>query len=764
MIPFIITMMDKAAILRDAQKYLSKGQIDKAIAEWEKLVKESPDGNIYNTIGDLYLRKGNKNSSLEFFHKAADVFRQGGFSLKALALYKKIINIVPTDVDSLTALGELSEEKGLITDAIRYYLAAGDILSREKSKDRFLKTYEKILSLAPTNIPLREKVASLFLKEGLTIHAVKELLHIANHSAKRGEREQARDYFTKVLSIEPDHKDALSGLSSLSRDEGDIPKALEYLKKALDAHPNDTELLKKCASLLVQIGAQEEAITCLSKSVTIHPSDVGAHRLLGDLYLSRGERQRAWESYKRIIDVLSKENRVREAVGLARQFKTLDPVEVGKILIELLKRTDDTEATFEEILSVAEALSERGLEDAVEYYMEALKLHPDDLQLKKRLAELEMKMGVAPSLAEGEKTIEDMLTDADIFMKYGLYDDARSILEELKVREPENVDIHTRLKTLYIAIEDKEQAVTECLILAELYRRSDEAERREEAIHEAFRINPEDPRLKERFAKPTETAPSQPPSKEALEVDLDEYSEEIAEAEFYIRQGLLQEALRIYQRLLNIFPGNKNLQMKISYLHSGAPEAPSVDEEFIAETGERVLVEEPADMQVPREQQFESDVLDIFEEFKKGLEKEIEAEDYETHYNLGIAYKEMGLIDDAIKEFQTSRNDTNYFVRSMSLLGICYMEKGLYPLAIDSFKNALNNIDTRDESYWGAKYDLATAYEKNSNLKEAYDLYSEIYGWNSTYRHVNEKLETLKAMISKEGSPQKEKKDRVSYL
>jgi len=313
-------------------------------------------------------------------------------------------------------------------------------------------------------------------------------------------------------------------------------------------------------------------------------------------------------------------------------------------------------------------------------------------------------------------------------------------------------------------MEDKEQAVTECLILAELYRRSDEIARREEVIHEAFTINPEDPRLRERFAKPAETAPPQPPSKEVSEGDLDEYSEEIAEAEFYIRQGLLQEALRIYQRLLSIFPGNKNLQTKISNLHSGVPEAPFVDEEYVADAGERVLIEEPADTRVLQEQQFESDVLDIFEEFKKGLEKEIEAGDFETHYNLGIAYKEMGLIDDAIKEFQTSRNDTNYFVRSMSMLGICYMEKGLYPLAIDSFKNALGNIDTRDESYWGAKYDLATAYEKNGNLKESYDLFSEIYGWNSTYRHVNEKLETLKALISKEGSPQKEKKDRVSYL
>jgi len=314
--------MDKSAVLKEAQKYLSKGQIDKAIIELEKLVMEAPDGNMYNTIGDLYLRKGNKVSSLAYFHKAAAFFREGGFSLKALALYKKIINIAPTDVDSLVGLGELSEEKGFVTDAIRYYIAAGDILSKDKEKDRFLGIYEKILSLAPSNIHLREKVAGLFLKEGLTTHAIKELLHIANQSAKKGEKEQARDHFMKVLSIQPDNKDALSGLGSVSSEDGDLPRAVDYLRRATEAHPEDGELLKRCALLLVQTGAQEEAIGYLSRSIKLHPADISSHRLMGDIQLSRGERQKAWGSYKRAVEVLEKEpQHVKRLWESTRRFK-----------------------------------------------------------------------------------------------------------------------------------------------------------------------------------------------------------------------------------------------------------------------------------------------------------------------------------------------------------------------------------------------------------------------------------------------------------
>ena len=130
-------MADKASIIKEAQKYIARGQVDKAIAEWEKLAKEYPDGNTYNMIGDLYLKKGGRSEATESFHKAADFFRKEGFSLKAVALYKKILNINPADADALLALGELNEKKGLTTDAIKFYLAAADsLLSHPARRER----------------------------------------------------------------------------------------------------------------------------------------------------------------------------------------------------------------------------------------------------------------------------------------------------------------------------------------------------------------------------------------------------------------------------------------------------------------------------------------------------------------------------------------------------------------------------------------------------------------------------------------------------
>ncbi|MBI4654430.1 MAG: tetratricopeptide repeat protein [Nitrospirae bacterium] len=164
--------MDKSAIIKKAQKYTAQGDIDKAIAEWQKLLADDKDGNIHNVIGDLYLKKRDKENAIEAFKKAADFFRKDGFYLKAIAIYKKILNIDPSDILSLIALGELNAEKGLIGTANEYFLAAAEIFTKEGSIEKVLDIYKKMLSFSPSDIPLKIKeykklLGSIYLKGGI---------------------------------------------------------------------------------------------------------------------------------------------------------------------------------------------------------------------------------------------------------------------------------------------------------------------------------------------------------------------------------------------------------------------------------------------------------------------------------------------------------------------------------------------------------------------------------------------------------------------
>ena len=103
------------------------------------------------------------------------------FPLRHWPFSKKYSISTPADAAALYALGELSEEKELITDAIKYYLATADSLAKEGKKDELFDIYEKILSLSPSNIPLRIKVAEIFLKEGLKSDAAKEYSVYCRH-------------------------------------------------------------------------------------------------------------------------------------------------------------------------------------------------------------------------------------------------------------------------------------------------------------------------------------------------------------------------------------------------------------------------------------------------------------------------------------------------------------------------------------------------------------------------------------------------------
>jgi tetratricopeptide (TPR) repeat protein len=850
-------MADKTATMKEAQKFLARGQLDKAIAEWEKLIRESPDGNTYNIIGDLYLKKGDKKNAIDSFHNAAGYFRQEGFSLKALALYKKVLNISQADASALYALGELSEEKGLATDATRYYLAAADSLSKEGKKDRLLDVYQKILSLSPSNISLRNKVAEIFLKEGLKSDAVKEYLHIAKTCEEKGDIPKAREYYEKVAEIQPLNRDVSIGISQLYQKSGDMGGAVAALKEAAGLFPDDTDILFRYAELSLAGEDYETAERSLRKIREIEPGNMAAKRLLGELHLKRGPKERAWEEYLPVIDEMILQGNYEEPVRLLELFRDVDPLETAKRLASLHRLKGELGSLAAELGALGDALKERGeKDDALRSYREAIEVNPADVRIRELIEELQRKPEreiepetameaetgeeeVIVSAADGEKTEEEILTEADIFSRYGLLNEAIKILEGLKLGNPQNTDIHIRLKTLYIDTSDKESAVTECLILNELFKRKGDPEMAEKMLREAVEIDPGDPRLAERgvtpqvetasFIEHTSYAADSPQFGQAgiAEPEIEDYEEEVAEADFYVRQGLIQEAAKILERLHALFPENTEVAERLTSLghlsaveevpemHSPLDTGATQQEELAGETAgmtEEILEMPAPEIEIPQEHrpqvppaeesrqeeqrpgeqpqeeagfeefsfseqdlvdaqempepELDNDVLEIFQEFKKGLEKELGEEDSETHYNLGIAYKEMGLVDDAIKAFQTSRNDPKRFVQSSTMLAVCYMEKGMYSLVIDVLSKVLEQIGDKDESYRAVQYDLAEAYEKNGNPGEAIRLYTEVFGWNANFRSVAEKVSRLGGQTGKSGETEKPKtkKDRVSYL
>jgi tetratricopeptide (TPR) repeat protein len=155
---------------------------------------------------------------------------------------------------------------------------------------------------------------------------------------------------------------------------------------------------------------------------------------------------------------------------------------------------------------------------------------------------------------------------------------------------------------------------------------------------------------------------------------------------------------------------------------------------------ESELEEESEEVSLSEEEQ---SLEEIFKEFKKGVEQQLDSEDYDTHYNLGIAYKEMGLIDEAIGEFQLASKDPMRAVECASMLGLCFLEKGMPQLAIKWYRKGLEMPEITPEEHVGLLYDLGSAYVEVGDTDNAQKAFVEVYGLNTNYRDIVTRIKQL---------------------
>jgi pilus assembly protein FimV len=141
----------------------------------------------------------------------------------------------------------------------------------------------------------------------------------------------------------------------------------------------------------------------------------------------------------------------------------------------------------------------------------------------------------------------------------------------------------------------------------------------------------------------------------------------------------------------------------------------------------------------PAEQSLE----EIVEGFKKGVAEHLSPTDYDTHFNLGIAYREMGLLDEAIGEFQVAAKDAGHLVLCCSMLGLCFLDKGLPELAVKWYRRGLEAPDLAEEDHQGLLYDLGCAHLAVGDPDAAYKAFVELYGINNSYRDVVARIEEL---------------------
>jgi tetratricopeptide (TPR) repeat protein len=138
----------------------------------------------------------------------------------------------------------------------------------------------------------------------------------------------------------------------------------------------------------------------------------------------------------------------------------------------------------------------------------------------------------------------------------------------------------------------------------------------------------------------------------------------------------------------------------------------------------------------------DADFADMLRKFKQGVAENVDAEDYQSHYDLAIAFKEMGLLDEAIAEFQKALGSPTNRLPTYEALGQCFMDKSQFKLASSILARALNE-NASEEKLVGVLYLLGRAAEAQGNVSDALGYYQRVFVLDIQFRDIADRLSSL---------------------
>ena len=519
--------VDRNTIIKEAQKFAGKGMFDKAIAEWRKLVKESPnDATLFNTIGDLCLKKNSKAEAVDAYKRAADLLAEDGFTSKAIALYKKVLNIDPNKVEVHLALGDMNADKGLTGNALESYKLVADHYKKKNDMPKALGIYQKMADLSPANVAFRMKLADMYLKEGMQKEGIKAYLDAADQHVAKDAFQEARQIFEKVLAVEPDNKEVYHKAGIVYFKEGKFVEACKALKPAFENDPENQELISLYLEALTKAGRPEDAGEVYKKLLTLDPSRFDLREKLYQLYLSKKEYDKALKQAVALAEHKAESVDFSGAAAILKDFigVTHDPVSGAAALADLFSKLGRASDGAKELVQAADALIARGsTDDAREVLAKAAILAPDLNEVKEKLGELSAAppaptvkeftteepavleelpeaakpapapppppVREAPAVAE-DPAIVEALTEVDVLMKYGLGAKAVEQLEGVIRHYPENTKLRAKLLDLCREQKNTGKAVIQALMLAELYEKQGNRQESQLVLQSALQLAP----------------------------------------------------------------------------------------------------------------------------------------------------------------------------------------------------------------------------------------------------------------------------------
>jgi len=755
---------EKAKVLKAAEKFLSQGKINAAIKEYRQIVDNDVDDlTTLNMLGDLYVRANKKEEAIKCFDRIAEHYRTQEFNLKAIAMYKKIDRLRPREPTVASKLADLYASQGLIVDARAQYLIVADSYTRMGDNRRALDVLHRIADLDPNNVEIRLKLAEGYLKEGMKSEATTAFVQAANRLQQVNSVDKSLDAYTKALQLIPDDVDALRGLLESHVARGTPDEAAEVLERVVDTRDNDKEIVSMLVRAHLEAedpkGAERAVMLLMRQDSSNYPQIIPVARL----YLKNNEIDETLRVLEGIIERMLAGREERELLELVNSVLERDPDRVPalRMLVRIYWWQRDMDSLRSALERLAEAAEAAEFVDEERYALTQLvRLAPDEPRYLERL-----------NLIGGlqEETVEDFPSEPEPEPEPVRSNDVPQF-ETFAVVDSDD-DLSTPVEVVEFETNAPKQVVSDPT--------SSFADLNDDESYVSEASTPVSNFQEVSFGDVAVAADDTDVSAEAPDKARQEnmMRQELESVDFYIAQGyndIAVDTLEMLERQFGSHPEIDARRTKLAEANQGMVEAPTAFEfgaveeygdaapdnssenadvtfSFAPQLPESNNAASPTSAATaPAAQGIDSGLAELFEEFRVAEEEDLGHEDYETHYNMGTAYKEMDLVDEAIQEFQTSvalvkpGDGTSRFLQCCNMLGHCFLEKGMPEAAIMWFKKGLAAPGHTEDEYQALRYELALAYEQSGDLTNAQQLYTEVYGVDVSYREVGDKLNLLK--------------------
>ncbi|MEN8373844.1 MAG: tetratricopeptide repeat protein [Gemmatimonadota bacterium] len=708
------------------------------------LEQEAGDAELglYNRIGDLYLRLGEPASAVEYYVNAADKYAEAGFLNNAIALCNKALRYEPERIPLYEKLGRLCAEQGFLTDARRWILEYAERLVGAGQMDQSLAALQEFAELSQD-----ADVWAQLGRQYAALERSQEALGAFGQAARgyldTGQPDLAEEVAETARELNPAFEPAAAPVPGEQEEWAADPSSLD--PEAL-ARPYEADLAQDTSE--VEESVPEESDGPAVADLALESSGPEAEDVAAGLEASpletmeeHGAGDFAAPSHDAPGEPLETtyEPAVAEPVdveeagplpllgdeppmampewtdvavgGVADEDAPAASDEVDAYTVPIVADAED--AVEPEAYEAPDARDDMGfstpiivddLPDPADAVLERATASDDDYAAE---ADSDPLAGL-PTLTDEPEDAADTVPE-EFLAPRTPEDRARGLIEE--GREDDALDI---LEHAAGAAEERD-ATREALRLAEfmveLAPRSVRALRlRAEA---AQRANDRDRLI---------------PAYMALADRLHE-------------TGDPEAARGYYELVVDLDPGHAEARGAL------APDGAAQGGDYVdlaelvggdAEDTTRFVVEEEA----PSGDE-DQDFHEMLSQFRSKVTEHVAVEDTASHYDLGIAFKEMGLLDEAIAEFQTALRFGTVRLKVYEELGQCFMEKGDFTIAEKLLRQGTAEPASDPTELLGVNYHLGRCYEELGRPGDARDAYERVLSLDIDFEDVSERLARL---------------------